>query len=130
MTSGSKYVVGVAFALGLAGLVLGLTGGADGHLVDVQVALAEGELNEEFADSAPQQQVVNGWIARDLLEIQAAQLDDLAQSQERTNLMLGFVALMIALAVAALISKDSWSRSDKLAGASVLTIPVESEQSS
>jgi hypothetical protein len=32
--------------------------------------------NDALTDSAPQQQVVNGWVARDLLQIQARQLAD------------------------------------------------------
>jgi hypothetical protein len=44
----------------------------------VDQALSDGNLNESRAESAPQQQVVNGWIARDLLSIIAlAQADTL-----------------------------------------------------
>lgn len=46
----------------------------------VDQALSDGELNEARADSAPQQQVVNGWIARDLLSIIALAQADLLET--------------------------------------------------
>jgi len=39
----------------------------------ISAALSEAQLNELTAESAPQQQVVNGWVTRDLLEIIARQ---------------------------------------------------------
>lgn len=46
----------------------------------VNQALSDGEINEERAESAPQQQVVNGWIARDLLSIIALAQADLLET--------------------------------------------------
>ena len=44
----------------------------------VEQALSDFDLNEAVADSAPQQQVVAGWVARDLLSVIAlAQADQL-----------------------------------------------------
>ncbi len=50
----------------------------------IDLAMSDYEANDSNTESAPQQQVVNGWIARDLLEIIARQqeasadtLDDL-----------------------------------------------------
>src|SRR5436305_4147863 len=40
---------------------------------DISEALSNYELNNNLASSAPQQQVVNGWAAKDLLEIIAEQ---------------------------------------------------------
>jgi hypothetical protein len=55
---------------------------ADTHAGDVRAALADADANEALADSAPKQQVVNGWVARDLLEIQSQQLDAIAAQLE------------------------------------------------
>lgn len=42
----------------------------------ISAALADFETNNKAADSAPKQQVVNGWVARDLLSIIANQNAD------------------------------------------------------
>jgi hypothetical protein len=42
----------------------------------IDAAIEDYDANDAFAESAPQQQVVNGWVARDLLQIQARQLAD------------------------------------------------------
>lgn len=82
---------------------------AERHGEDVRAALADAETNEALADSAPQQQVVNGWVARDLLEIQSQQLDSMAKQLEVLSgpqarddrvpllLLIGVVALGFAL---------------------------------
>lgn len=46
----------------------------------VTTALGDAETNETLADSAPQQQVVNGWVARDLLAIIASENVDLLEA--------------------------------------------------
>lgn len=43
----------------------------------VDAAMADYDANDRRADSAPKQQVVNGWVARDLLQIQTLQLADI-----------------------------------------------------
>lgn len=48
---------------------------------DVSSALAAGEANETDAESAPQQQVVNGWTTRDLLAISIKAEDKRAEQQ-------------------------------------------------
>lgn len=48
----------------------------------VRTALSEATSNSLYADYAPQQQVVNGWAARDLLAVVAYQGSDLAASTE------------------------------------------------
>lgn len=64
-----------------------LTGAEVTRLVDL--ALSDFESNEALADSAPQQQVVNGWVARDLLQIlattEAAQTEIMTQVQNRQD---------------------------------------------
>ncbi|WP_334145136.1 hypothetical protein, partial [Rhabdothermincola sp.] len=49
----------------------------------IKKALDEADLNELTADSAPKQQVVNGWVARDLLVINARQNDTLLELAAR-----------------------------------------------
>lgn len=67
----------------------------------VGLALSDFEANEALADSAPQQQVVNGWVARDLLQVlttvEAAQLQtifEVATSRdERIPALIGLVTV-------------------------------------
>lgn len=47
------------------------------HARSITQALEEFDVNNQNAQGAPQQQVVNGWVARDLLSIVAAQQNDL-----------------------------------------------------
>ena len=96
----AKFVVaGVAIAVALAGLVVAVTSAsddrsseidtvlsasdlsADDRTSEIDATLAINELNEDAAESAPQQQVTNGWVARDLLALQARQLNDIAEQQ-------------------------------------------------
>ncbi len=42
----------------------------------IGIAMDDYEANDERTESAPQQQVVNGWVARDLLQIVATELAD------------------------------------------------------
>lgn len=57
-------------------------------------ALVDAELNETNAEGAPQQAVVNGWVARDLAAIQIQQNNDLLEQQTKTNQIL-FVGLVV-----------------------------------
>ena len=79
----------------------------------IDSALADAELNEGIADSAPQQQVVNGWVARDLLEIIASQQNEsLAREEiappvtpvvppdERIPALVGLLVVGVALGLA------------------------------
>ena len=65
----------------------------------VDQALADGVLNESRAESAPQQQVVNGWTARDLLSIialaQADTLSAVTTRDDRTPALIGLAALAV-----------------------------------
>lgn len=51
------------------------------YLSLISQALEDGETNEANADTAPKQQVVNGWVARDLLTIIAKEQADLLLAQ-------------------------------------------------
>lgn len=76
-----------------------LATGPDSQADAIDSAIRSASINEFTAESAPQQQVVNGWVARDLLEIQADQIDELNASTRTTNLLLaGLVALVVFLA--------------------------------
>ena len=69
----------------------------------IEAALSENELNEAMADSAPQQQVTNGWVARDLLTVIAEQQNEVgtrpAPQDLRVPAMLGVLVLGLALAL-------------------------------
>ena len=75
--------------------------------VDVTMALGAYELNEDRADGAPQQQVVNGWVAKDLLAILAQQQSDAARAEQQAadrlaaEVALGVIALAVGLALPA-----------------------------
>ena len=75
----------------------------------INVALSDNEANDARADSAPQQQVVNGWVTRDLLHIQALELADLLDTVSQENAQSQLVAAndprvaaLLALAVLAI----------------------------
>ena len=89
-----RIIAVVGFGIGVGFLVFALSAKATNHAEAVGEALVKAEINESSAESAPQQQVVNGWVARDLLVIQTRQLDELARTQRQTNLLLGAVALL------------------------------------
>ncbi len=66
---------------------------------DIASALAEYELNEARTEGAPQQQVVNGWVARDLLTVIAEQQNDTV-TDERLPALAVLVVLGLALHIA------------------------------
>ncbi len=70
----------------------------DDRSSDIRQALAEYELNELRTDGAPQQQVVNGWVAKDLLTIIAEQQNEVA-SDERLPALVGLLVLGAAIYV-------------------------------
>lgn len=86
--------------IGLAAIVVALlpaSSSAD-HNAEVVAALAAADANNSIAEGAPQQQVVNGWVARDLLAIISAQLDEQNAASDRKVpllLMLGVLALVV-----------------------------------
>ena len=72
-----------------------------GRLLDA--TMSDHEANEELAESAPQQQVVNGWVARDLLYLGTrAAVDQLAvdvaaleSSQRQDDRITALMALLV-----------------------------------
>ena len=51
----------------------------------VSGAMSDYDVNNANTDSAPQQQVVNGWVAKDLLQIQALELADMLNAISQEN---------------------------------------------
>lgn len=101
-------IVGGALALN----VLGPTKPDVGqHDVAVSDALLAAELNEESADGAPQQAVVNGWVARDLAVVQIDQNNELLEQQAKTNQLL-FVGLVVGSLFLALLADGRGRSSD------------------
>lgn len=108
----------------------------------VEQALSDSEVNEELAESAPQQQVVNGWVARDLMSIIAlAQADTLetlggltnqnetvvsaiATRDDRIPALLGLAVL--AICWGGMASNPAHQRTDAMAG-EVFSGPPERE---
>jgi hypothetical protein len=58
-------------------------------------AIADNAVNDSNAESAPQQQVVNGWVARDLLLLQARQQNDALELQYRQMALTLVTALIL-----------------------------------
>ena len=81
--------VGAALLIVAAiGIWFGMAPDAGGYEDDVKSVLREATLNEVTADSAPQQQVVNGWAAKDLLAIIAREQADADQRQTALTVLL------------------------------------------
>lgn len=93
---GALYVGGVA-------LKSAFKDTAPANDLAVSNVLSDDELNADLAESAPQQQVVNGWTTRDLIAIEATRIGNIEAAQERTNELLGYAVAAAAL-VAALLA--------------------------
>jgi hypothetical protein len=85
-----------AVVLAIAAVVIWFAMAPQDRSSDIRQALAEYELNELRTEGAPQQQVVNGWVAKDLLSIIAEQQSDVA-SDERLPALVGLLVLGAAL---------------------------------
>ena len=78
----------------------------------ISAVMAEYEANNARTEGAPQQQVVNGWVARDLLEIMATQQQEALELQqqalkrppapndERIPALLGLAVIGLAVGIA------------------------------
>lgn len=62
-------------------------------------ALEDAESNETLAQGAPQQQVVNGWVARDLLTVIAQQNTAALETSQSPDTRIPALLLIVALAV-------------------------------
>jgi hypothetical protein len=87
-----------AVVLALAAIVVWFAMAPENRSNDISQALTEYSLNEARTQGAPQQQVVNGWVAKDLLTIIAEQQND-AASDERVPALAGLLVLGVALYV-------------------------------
>lgn len=74
----------------------------------IAAALADNQANDANAENVNQQMVVNGWVARDLLAINARQnvalIDSMSssvESQQRTNGLLQGILVLLVLLVGA-----------------------------
>ncbi len=66
----------------------------------VQEALVESTINEAGAEGAPQQAVVNGWVARDLLTVVASTTNEAARADQQAADRLAAEVALLAVAVA------------------------------
>jgi hypothetical protein len=122
-------VLGLALLVLLAVAVpLGLIGptkpDTKGYNSAVNAALAAAASNNSSAQGAPQQAVVNGWLARDLMEIQIKQNDD-----ELVLLHLSVVVLIAAL-VAVIIAGGvaaTGGRAEESDGENLWTEPPDAD---
>ncbi len=87
-----------AVVLAIAAVVVWFTMGPEDRSDDIRQALSDYESNELLTSGAPQQAVVNGWVAKDLLTIIAEQQNDVA-SDERLPALAGLLVLGAALYV-------------------------------
>jgi hypothetical protein len=79
----------------------------------IERALIEYESNDAIADSAPQQQVTNGWLTKDLLTIIAEQQNAVALAEDRGGddrvpALVGLLVLGVALALATTPPPVEW----------------------
>ena len=58
---------------------------SDTYSTAISGALLDYQVNNDNAESAPQQQVVNGWVAKDLLTVIARQNIEVINGQDRMN---------------------------------------------
>lgn len=70
----------------------------------ISSALSDNEANDANAENVNQQMVVNGWVAKDLLTINARQNVNLIELQSRTNALLQGIVPLLGLLVVAVAS--------------------------
>ena len=87
--------------IGIAAVVITLTMGPTptNYQDEVSAALASSSVDNSRAQGAPQQTVVNGWIARDLLAIISKQLDAQQRSSDKR---IAPLLMLVVLAVVVL----------------------------
>jgi hypothetical protein len=85
-----------AILLGLSAVVVWFALKPADHSSDIESALTLDKVNAASAESAPQQQVVNGWTSRDLLTV-IAKASDGSGRDERvpTEIALGVIGLAV-----------------------------------
>lgn len=99
---GATVLAAVALIVSFAA---GPQGSDDATPVDyarlLEIARSDYDANNERTSGAPQQQVVNGWFARDVLSLQVLQLSDLLAASEPspTDHRLPLLGLLAVLAI-------------------------------
>jgi hypothetical protein len=92
-------IMAIAIPLGLVGPTRPDTNGYDSAVTAANVSA---DVANATASGAPQQQVVNGWLARDLMVIQIRQRnDELALLHLAVALMIGTLLAIVVAGVAA-----------------------------
>jgi hypothetical protein len=109
-----------AVVLAIAAVVVWFAMGPEDRSSDIRQALVEYELDNARTAGAPQQQVVNGWVAKDLLTIIAEQQNDVA-SDERLPALAGLLVLGVALYA------FTWPRRTPEGSTPASTPPAESD---
>jgi hypothetical protein len=91
-----------------------------GFSEEITTAIAGYDANNIYADSAPKQQVVNGWVAKDLLKVATEQNAQIIENQsalgdiaERTNQFLMFISILILMLIFAKVIPELNSLREK-----------------
>ena len=92
----ARRVGAALLILAALGIWFGMAPDSGSNEDEVKSVLREATLNEVTADSAPQQQVVNGWAAKDLLAIIAREQAD---SDQRQTALTGLLIVVVGLAL-------------------------------
>lgn len=106
--------------LGLLSIaIMSASGCAATYLSDIDAIAAGDAINQLSADSAPQQTVVNGWTARDYLELAAR------QNTEANVLMYFAVGALIVIAVTTLAQNRRLANPEQQLRAGLRRDPAE-----
>lgn len=84
-----RLIGAMAIAIGAVAVTFGMTPVRTISSSDISKAMADNMMNDSSARTAPQQTVVNGWVARDLLEVLATDAVEGRDERPALLLMLG-----------------------------------------
>jgi hypothetical protein len=93
-----RRIGAVVLAAAALGVLFGLAPKDAVTSGDISFVMVGDELNQKSADSSPKQTVVNGWTARDLLELIAKQ--EVASNDQRPAALLTIAVLALCLGIA------------------------------
>lgn len=91
-----RVVGGLVLAIAAVAIYFGMATHNTASAADISSALLDDSLNQKAATGAPQQSVVNGWTARDLLTVIARQGE---RHDDRPSALLAVLVLGVALSV-------------------------------
>ena len=115
-----RRIGAVVLAAAALGVLFGLAPKTAVTASDISIVMLGDEVNQESADPAPKQTVVNGWTARDLLELIAKQ--GVASNDPRSAALLTLAVLALCLGIA---TSAVPTRPD---GTSATPLPTAAEQ--